>query len=105
MTEEYLDLGDFESVKQFSGKIFVEKVDFLVNNAGIMGIPERKTTKQGFEMHYAVNHLGHFYLTHLLWSKLQKSPSFRVINVSSMAHANNLGFLGKTSINFDDLNF
>ena len=56
-------------------------------------------------MHYGVNHLGHFYLTHLLWPKLQKSSFFRVINVSSLAHAKNLGFVGKTHINFDDLNF
>jgi NAD(P)-dependent dehydrogenase (short-subunit alcohol dehydrogenase family) len=58
-----------------------------------MGIPKRRVTKQGHEMQWAVNHLGHFYLTYLLWNKIQKSNFFRIINVSSLAHKRILGFL------------
>lgn len=56
-------------------------------------------------MHYAVNHLGHFYLTYLLFKKLQKSDFFKIINVSSLAHKKVLGFMFKFDLNFDDMNF
>lgn len=56
-------------------------------------------------MHYAVNHLGHFYLTHLLLPKLLKSEFFRIIMLSSMAHIREYGFLFKVGLNFDDMNF
>ena len=51
-----------------------------------MAIPQRRVTKEGFEMQWAVNHLGHFFLTSLLWPKIQKAEAFRVVNVSSLAH-------------------
>lgn len=51
-----------------------------------MAVPDRRVTKDGFEMQYGINHLGHFLLTHLLWPKLVKSDFFRVINISSKAH-------------------
>ena len=84
-----LELSSFESIKEFAGSIQFEAIDYLVNNAGVMAIPKRKLTNQGFEMQWGVNHLGHFYLTSLLWHKIQKSSFFRVINVSSIAHKMN----------------
>lgn len=62
-----------------------------------MNLPERRETKDGLEMQIGINHFGHFYLTFKLWSLLKKSESFRVINVSSLAHKRTNG------INFDDL--
>jgi NAD(P)-dependent dehydrogenase (short-subunit alcohol dehydrogenase family) len=56
-------------------------------------------------MQYGINHLGHFYLTHLLWPKLNKSNFFRVINISSIAHKNLLGFFGTPKPDFNDMNF
>jgi NAD(P)-dependent dehydrogenase (short-subunit alcohol dehydrogenase family) len=64
----------------------------MVNNAGLMAIPQKKTTKEGFELQWGVNHLGHFYLTYLLWNKITASPFFRITNVSSLAHKKLLGF-------------
>jgi NAD(P)-dependent dehydrogenase (short-subunit alcohol dehydrogenase family) len=58
------------------------EVDLLVNNAGVMGISERRT-EDGFEMQLAVNHLGHFALTALLLSSLLRSPAARVVSVTS----------------------
>ena len=57
----------------------------MINNAGIF-LPNRTITANGFEGHIGINHLGHFYLTYLLWPLLTKAPHFRVINVSSDAH-------------------
>ena len=56
-------------------------------------------------MQYGINHLGHFYLTHLLWPKLNKSNFFRVINISSITHKNLLGFFGTPKPDFNDMNF
>ena len=65
-----LDLSSLESIKDFAGSVQFEAIDYLVNNAGVLAIPKRKLTKEGFEMQWAVNHLGHFYLTYLLWNKI-----------------------------------
>lgn len=62
------------------------KIDFLINNAGIMMLPERKLTEDGFEMQMGTNHLGHFYLTYKLWDLLKGSDDLRIVNVSSSAH-------------------
>jgi NAD(P)-dependent dehydrogenase (short-subunit alcohol dehydrogenase family) len=51
----------------------IEKIDFLINNAGVMAIPTRQITRSGFEMQMGINHLGHFYLTYLLWNKLKQA--------------------------------
>lgn len=94
-----LDLASFESIRQFASKVLQEepRIDILINNSGVMGCPYTKT-KDGFEMQFGVNHLGHFLLTHLLLGRLKEAPAARIINVSSTAHT----FV--TGINFDDLN-
>ncbi|WP_084958205.1 oxidoreductase [Thermoactinospora rubra] len=78
-----LDLADLGSVREFAAG--VEAVDVLVNNAGIGMIP-RGETRDGFELQFGVNHLGHFALTGLLLPLLLKSPGARVVTVSSDAH-------------------
>lgn len=94
-----LDLMDLNSVHQFavSFKDKYDRLDILLNNAGIMMTPY-KLSKQGFESQMATNHLGHFALTGLLIDVLIKTPESRIINVSSLAHKQ-----GK--IRFDDLFF
>ena len=99
-----LDLASKESIEEFAKSVQFEAVDYLVNNAGVMALPERRVTKQGFEMQWGVNHLGHFYLTYLLWPKVSAASNFRVINLSSLAHKKLAGF-GETPVpNFEDIN-
>ncbi len=86
-----LDLQDLSSVREFADG--VDKVDVLINNAGIMAAPYALTA-DGFESQIGTNHLGHFALTNLLLPKLTD----RVVTVSSMAH-----WPGR--IDFDDLNW
>jgi NAD(P)-dependent dehydrogenase (short-subunit alcohol dehydrogenase family) len=78
-----LDLADLESVREFAGG--VERVDVLVNNAGVM-MPPHTLTKQGYELQFAVNHLAHFALTILLFNTLLQSEDPRVVTVSSGLH-------------------
>jgi retinol dehydrogenase 12 len=70
-----LDLNDLDSVKTFSENFSAEysKLDILLNNAGIMALPTRETTKQGLEKQIGVNHFGHFLLTNLLMDKIKAS--------------------------------
>lgn len=93
-----LDLASFESIRQFASKILEDepRIDILINNSGVMGCPYTKT-KDGFEMQFGVNHLGHFLLTHLLLDRLKEAPTARIINVSSVAHSFVNGII------FDDL--
>jgi len=84
-----LDLGDLESVKSFAANYQKnhQKLDVLLNNAGIMMTPYF-TTKDGFEGQFGINHLGHFALTGLLMDVLLSTPGSRIVNVSSGAHKN-----------------
>ncbi|MCW7943531.1 short-chain dehydrogenase [Streptomyces hygroscopicus] len=81
-----LDLGDLASVREFAASFPYERVDLLVNNAGVMALPYA-TTADGFETQFGVNHLGHFALTGLLLPALLAAPGARVVTVSSMMHA------------------
>ncbi|MFC8826013.1 oxidoreductase [Streptomyces sp. NPDC057137] len=75
-----LDLADLSSVREFAGS-WDGPVDLLINNAGVMAVPESRT-KDGFETQLGTNHLGHFALTNLLLPHV----TGRVVNVSSGAH-------------------
>ncbi|MFD0314874.1 oxidoreductase [Streptomyces flavalbus] len=81
-----LDLGDLGSVREFAAAYRHERLDLLVNNAGVMALPYG-TTVDGFETQFGVNHLGHFALTGLLLPALLATPDARVVTVSSMMHA------------------
>ncbi|MFF7973365.1 oxidoreductase [Streptomyces sp. NPDC007905] len=81
-----LDLGDLRSVRDFAGRLAYERLDLLVNNAGVMA-PPYGTTADGFETQFGVNHLGHFALTGLLLPALLATPGARVVTVSSVMHA------------------
>jgi len=82
-----LDLGSLDSVKAAAEEVLSshETIDLLVNNAGVMGIPEGRTA-DGFEMQFGVDHLGHFALTARLLPALLKARAARVVTVTSTAH-------------------
>lgn len=96
-----LDLSDLESVKKFASeyKLAHEKLDVLLNNAGIMMTPYF-TTKDGFEGQLGTNHLGHFALTGLLMDVILKTKKSRVVNVSSGAHKN--GVMDFSNLQFEN---
>lgn len=93
-----LDLSDTKSIREFADNINKgeEKLNILLNNAGVMVCPYGKTA-DGFEMQIGVNHMGHFLLTYLLLDLIKKSAPARIITVSSVAHK-----FG--SINLEDIN-
>ena len=97
LTIKELNLSDLASVRRFATEIQPQltKLDLLINNAGIMAIPERQTA-DGFEMQFGTNHLGHFALTAFLLQPLLATPGARVVTVSSGLHEN-------ATINFADL--
>lgn len=90
-----VDLADLSSVGAFAGA-WTGPLDLLVNNAGVMATPLKRTA-DGFEQQLGINHLGHFALTGLLLEALRRSASPRVVNVSSLAHK-------RARIDFTDLN-
>lgn len=82
-----LDLASLASVREFSKKFhqLESKLHILINNAGIMGCP-RTLTKDGFEMQFGTNHLGHFLLTNLLLDLLKAAAPSRIVVVSALLH-------------------
>jgi NAD(P)-dependent dehydrogenase (short-subunit alcohol dehydrogenase family) len=80
-----LDLSDLESVRAFV-RSWQGPLDILVANAGVMALPTRQVTAEGWEMHLATNHLGHFALATGLYGNLKASGSARLVVVSSGAH-------------------
>ncbi len=80
-----LDLADLSSVAAFAAtQRQADPIDLLVNNAGVMLVPTRQLTVDGFETQMGTNHLGHFALTRQLWSRL--APTARVVSLTSLAH-------------------
>jgi NAD(P)-dependent dehydrogenase (short-subunit alcohol dehydrogenase family) len=82
-----LDLGSFESTKTAAAKIAADhrRVDILINNAGLMAMPERRTV-DGYEEQLAVNHFGHWIFTAGLLKPLLAADAARVVTVTSTAH-------------------
>src|SRR5579862_9246194 len=92
-----LDLSDLQSVKSFTAA-WNGPVHILINNAGIMAVPELEKTPQGFELQFGTNFLGHFALTTGLHRALATAQGARVVSVSSTGH-----FF--SPVLFDDLSF
>ncbi len=81
-----LDLGSLGSVRAFA-KAFLARdlpLPLLINNAGVAG--QRGETREGFELQFGTNHLGHFLLTELLVERIKESSPARIVNVASKAH-------------------
>lgn len=94
---ERLDLANLASIADFSQRMQSrQSLDLLINNAGVMALPRRQTTADGFEMQFGTNYLGHFVLTARLMPLLRRASGPRVVNVSSLAHRT-------AFIDFDDL--
>ena len=97
----HLFIADLSSQASITGfaeafKQQFEKLDVLVNNAGVF-LPRREVTADGTEATFAINHLAYFQLTHLLLDLLIQTPASRIVNVSSNAHK------GGGALDFDDL--
>jgi NAD(P)-dependent dehydrogenase (short-subunit alcohol dehydrogenase family) len=85
---EMLDLASLMSVRAFAEQMIArgKPLDLLINNAGVMDLPTRGLTEDGFEIQFGTNHLSHFALTGWLLPLLRSARSARVVNVSSLAH-------------------
>jgi NAD(P)-dependent dehydrogenase (short-subunit alcohol dehydrogenase family) len=97
---EEMDLLEPASIDAFAERFLSSglPLDVLMNNAGVMAIPELTLDPRGYEMHLATNHLGHFQLTARLWPALKVTDGARVVSVSSMGHR-------FSPVMFDDINF
>src|SRR5271155_4361709 len=94
---ESIDLASLASIADFSQRMHSrQSLDLPINNAGVMALPRRQTTADGFEMQFGTNYLGHFALTARLLPLLCRTSGPRVVHVSSLAHRT--GF-----IDFSDL--
>lgn len=84
---EVLDLASLDSIASFAGRLGgqLERLDLLINNAGVMDPPKRQVTADGFELQFGTNYLGHFALTGRLLPLLQKGRAPRVVALSSIA--------------------
>jgi NAD(P)-dependent dehydrogenase (short-subunit alcohol dehydrogenase family) len=85
-----LDVASLASIHAFAAAFAARgvKLDLLINNAGVMALPTRELTADGFERQFGTNHLGHFALTGLLLPQLLAAPAPRVVTVASLAHRN-----------------
>ena len=94
----YADLSDLAAVARMARDLAARlpRLDVLINNAGVY-MTERRTSRDGFEMTLAVNHLAHFLLSNLLLPLLKRSAAPRVVTVTSMVHTSG-------RIIFDDMN-
>lgn len=97
---EPMDLIDPDSIDTFARKFLDAKrpLHILVNNAGVMALPQLKRDARGIEHHFAINHLGHFQLTLRLLPALRQANGARVVLLSSRGHH-------RSDVVFDDLNF
>ncbi|MEO4001240.1 SDR family oxidoreductase [Mesorhizobium sp. CAU 1732] len=95
---EEVDLADLSSVEAFGSRLAADRdsIDVLINNAGVMTPPDRRMTKDGFELQFGVNYLAHFALTAHLLPLLRRSSVSRVVTLSSIAARSG-------RIDFDDL--
>jgi len=95
---EELDLARLASVADFARRFAAnhDRLDILINNAGVMALPKRQETVDGFEMQFGTNYLGHYALTASLLPQLRRGQSARVVQLSSLAHRSG-------AIDFDDL--
>jgi NAD(P)-dependent dehydrogenase (short-subunit alcohol dehydrogenase family) len=98
VTLQALDLSSLDSVRTAADALrsAYPRIDLLINNAGVMYTP-KQVTKDGFEMQFGTNHLGHFALTGLLLDHMLPVRGSRVVTVSSMGHRI------RAAIHFDDL--
>jgi NAD(P)-dependent dehydrogenase (short-subunit alcohol dehydrogenase family) len=94
-----LDLTSLDSVRLAAEQLKSDHdaIDLLINNAGVMFTP-KSTTKDGFELQFGTNHLGHFAFTGLLLDRVLAAPGSRVVTVSSVGHR-----FARQGIRFDDL--
>ncbi|SFB55949.1 NADP-dependent 3-hydroxy acid dehydrogenase YdfG [Rhizobium sp. NFR07] len=100
ITLEIVDLASLASIEALAKRLKEthHHVDVLINNAGVMTPPTRQTTKDGFELQFGTNHLGHFALTGHLLPLLMRAQDPRVVSLSSIAVKS-----ASAAINFDDL--
>src|ERR1700732_3641606 len=95
---ENLDLANLASVADFATRYAAAhaSLDLLINNAGVMALPQRQVTSDGFEMQLGTNYLGHYALTAHLLPLLRRGVQPRVVSLSSLVHR-------WGAIDFDDL--
>jgi NAD(P)-dependent dehydrogenase (short-subunit alcohol dehydrogenase family) len=96
-----LDLSSLDSVRAATEQLKSDHdaIDLLINNAGVMFTP-KSTTKDGFELQFGTNHLGHFAFTGLLLDRVLAAPGSRVVTVSSIGHR-----FARQGIRFEDLHW
>jgi retinol dehydrogenase-13 len=95
-----LDLASFQSIRAFAKEFTArfDRLDVLVNNAGVVKTQTRGETADGFELMFGVNHLGHFLLTNLLLDTIKASAPARIVNLASHGY-----MLAAEGLDFDDL--